>query len=252
MSTVQHAFDRTGNRSGGNSGQGSGINVGDTERVASVIGGGLLVLYGLTEKGLGSIALPLIGGMLAYRGLTGHCSVYSSLGVNTAENRGPATAIPAGHGYKVEETVTVDRPADDLYMMWRQLDRLPEFMQNVKQVQMLGHNRSRWVVNGPLGAPVEWEAEIINERPGELIAWKSAEGSVVSTAGSVHFTPSRSGHGTDVHVSMKYDPPGGKLGANLAWLMGASPEGQLRADLQRFKKMAESGEAAATAHRARF
>jgi len=246
MTTAQHAFDRNAH-SAGRSGNGSGINVGDTERVASVIGGGLLALYGLSERGLASLALPLLGGMLAYRGLSGHCSLYSSLGFNTAENPGPATAIPAGHGYKVEQTITVDRPADDLYMMWRQLDRLPEFMQNVKQVQVLGRNHSRWVVNGPFGAPVEWEAEIINERPGELIAWKSVEGSTVSTAGSVHFTPSRSGRGTDVHVVMKYDPPGGKLGANLAWLMGASPECQLKADLERFKRMAESGHATASA-----
>jgi len=181
---------------------------------------------------------------VAYRGLPGHCHLYGALGVNTAEHHGPATSIPAGHGYKVEESVTVHRTAAELFAMWRRLDQLPRFMKNLKEVRTLDGNRSHWVAQGPLGAPAEWDAEIINERPNELIAWRSLPGSTVDTAGSVHFEPAAGG--TQVRVVLKYDPPGGKLGAAAAWVLGAAPEEQLRSDLRRFKQLAEAEEEAGT------
>lgn len=219
-----------------------GVNVGDSERWLSLVGGGLLGLYGLTRGSLGGLALAAVGGSLVYRGVSGHCSLYQALGVNTADRRGSATSIPAGHGVKVEECITINRDPADLYAYWRNLENLGRFMRHLECVEKIDDRRSRWVARAPLGATVSWEAEIINERPNELIAWKSREGSTVDTAGSVHFRRLPNGRGTELRVVLKYDPPAGKAGSALAWLTGQSPECQIREDLHHFKQVMEANE----------
>ena len=113
-------------------------------------------------------------------------------------------------------------------------------MRNLESVKVDG-DRSHWVARGPLGHSVEWDAEIVNRRENELIAWRSLEGSQVDTAGSVHFVPLGGDRGTEVRVVLKYDPPGGRIGSAVAWLFGASPERQIREDLRRFKQVMETG-----------
>ncbi len=219
-------------------------NVGETERWASLLGGGALALWGLSRGSLGGLGLALVGGTLAYRGATGHCDIYEALGVNTAtpQHRGARTSIPAGHGCKVEQSILINRSPEELFRFWRNLENLPSIMSHLKSVHSTDGNRSRWVAQGPLGSPAEWDAEIITERPNELIGWRSLEGSVVDTAGSVHFKRILGDRGTEVRVVLKYDPPAGKAGAAIAWLTGQLPEHQIREDLRRFKRFMETGE----------
>jgi len=221
-------------------------NVGETERWLSLLGGGALAVVGLARGQLGGLALALAGGALMYRGFTGHCSVYGTLGVSTAEEpHGPQASVAAGAGTKVEETVTINRPREDLYRFWRNFQNLPRVMSNLESVTPSGSNRSRWVAKGPLGVRLEWEAEVYNERPNELIAWRSLPGGGVDTAGSVHFTQTGANR-TEVRVVLKYDPPTGHFGATLANWLGQAPEQQIRADLQRFKQAMETGELSAS------
>ena len=218
-------------------------NVGETERLLTLTGGGLLALLGLKEGSLAGLGLAVVGGALVYRGLTGHCSVYGALGVNTAEPHSPQASVAAGHGFKVVQSIAVNRSAEELFRLWRDFEGLPRFMGHLISVETQG-DRSHWVAHGPAGTQVEWDAELINEDPGRMIAWRSLEGSAVSTAGSVHFTPLSAGRGTEVMVTLKYDPPAGKLGAWLAWLFGQEPGQQVREDLRRFKQLVEAGEIA--------
>jgi uncharacterized membrane protein len=106
---------------------------------------------------------------------------------------------------------------------------------------MGGGNRSHWVAKAPAGTSVEWDAEVYNEKEGELIAWRSLEGSQVNSAGSVHFNAAPGGGGTEVRVVLKYDPPGGVIGATIAKLFGEEPSQQIREDLRRFKQLMETG-----------
>src|SRR5437763_1738678 len=119
------------------------VNVGDTERWLSAVGGGALALYGLKRGGLGGALLLAAGGALVYRGYTGHCSAYAALRMNTAEPAEPREYFK--RGIHVEESITVDRPAADLYAFWKQLENLPTFMDHLQSVTRIDDTRSHWV-----------------------------------------------------------------------------------------------------------
>jgi uncharacterized membrane protein len=142
--------------------------------------------------------------------------------------------------------VTINRSPRELYEFWRTFEKLPQFMNHLKSVTQTGSNRSHWVAKGPAGTSVEWDAEIINERPDELIAWRSLPDSDVDHAGTVRFEPAGGKRGTVVKVELHYKPPAGALGKALAQLFGESPEKQIHVDLHRFKQLMEAGEIATT------
>ena len=143
-------------------------------------------------------------------------------------------------GIHVEEAVTVSRPPSEVFRFWRNFENLPRFMNHLRAVSQREAGISHWVARGPAGMNVEWDARIINEIDGRLIAWQSLEGSEVSTAGSVNFreTP----RGTEVRVHLQYSPPAGRLGAAVARLLGEEPTVQIHDDLRRFKQLIETGE----------
>src|SRR5438132_3416875 len=217
------------------------VNVGDYERLASAIAGGALALYGISRRTLGGTALAAIGGCLVFRGVTGRCPLYAALGIDTGKHS-PRASVYAGHGVRVDKTITINRRPEGLYHFWRRLRNLPQIMRHLKAVEEISTKRSHWVANGPLGRKVEWDAEIINEDEDRLIAWRSLEGSEVATAGSVHFERAPGGRGTVVRVELKYEPPAGKVGALIAKLFGEDPARQIQEDLRRFKQLMETGE----------
>lgn len=215
------------------------VNVGTSERWFSLFGGGVLAAYGLSRGTTSGLLVGLAGAALAYRGYSGHCSVYQSLGMTSAARDNQAS-IPSGQGIKIEEAVTILKPAEELYRYWRKLDNLPKVMRHLVSVQDLGGNRSRWVAQGLTGN-VQWDAEVISERPNELIGWRSLEDSEVATAGSVHFAPAPGERGTEVRVVLSYNPPAGRVGHVLAWLAGRDPATEVREDLRNFKRLMETG-----------
>ncbi len=225
-------------------------NVGQTERWISAIGGGALALYGLTRGSLGGVALVVVGAALVHRGVTGHCNLYEATGINTAQGGGLRDAsnvsVPAERGIKLEKSITINREPAEVYAFWRNFENLPRFMNHLESVTVTGEGRSHWVAKAPAGTSVEWDAETYNERENEFIAWRTLEGADVASAGSVHFEPAPGGRGTVVRVSLKYDPPGGRLGAAVAKLFGENPEQQIDDDLRRFKQLMETGEIATT------
>ncbi|MEQ8849741.1 SRPBCC family protein [Botrimarina sp.] len=221
-------------------------NISRREQQLSKWGGAALLLAGLTRGRASGLVMSLAGGSLLYRGWTGHCHAYGALGINTAGHN-DATAVPAQQGVRVDESVTINRGAGELYERWSDLESLPAVMRHLKSVEVLDEQRSRWVAEGPLGQSVDWEAEVINQREPDMISWRSLPGSRVDTAGSVRFTPLGHDRGTVVRVEMKYNPPGGRVGAGIAWMFGAGLEKQLREDLARFKSVMEAGVAPTTA-----
>jgi uncharacterized membrane protein len=150
--------------------------------------------------------------------------------------------LGASRGTSVEQSFAINRPAQELYEFWQNLEQLPRVMPELSSVRMIDHRRSHWVARGPAGWHTEWYADIINDIPNELIAWRTIEGSNLVSAGSIHFEEGPVGRGTAVRVKLQYDPPGGKLGAALAWAFGDSPSQVIREGLRRFKQLMETGE----------
>ncbi len=219
-------------------------NVAQTERWISLVGGGVLALTGLRKRGIARALLSLAGAGMMVRGASGHCGVYGMLGIDTArptaEPHNEDASVAYQQGVRVEQSVTVNRPAAELYAYWRKLETLPRFMEHLQEVTVLTHRRSRWVAKAPLGTRASWEAEINNDVPGQLIGWRSLPGSTVHNAGSVHFD--ERGNTTQVRVVLEYAPPAGQLGASIAKLLGEEPQSQIADDLERFKTLMETGE----------
>jgi uncharacterized membrane protein len=221
----------------------SGRNISDVEKWLSLAAGGGLLIYGLARfRRRGGWLLAAVGSALVERGATGHCRIYEALNVNTAgtgEDTRRALGGPAG--VIVEEAVVIHRPVEELYRFWRNLENLPRFMRHLESVERITDTLSRWRATGPGGTSVEWTAEVINEVANKVIGWRSIEGSDVVSAGSVNFEELAPGQ-TRVRVRMQYSPPGGKVGAALARLLGRDAGTEIREDLDRFKQLIETGE----------
>jgi uncharacterized membrane protein len=143
---------------------------------------------------------------------------------------------------RVRKAVTINKPAQEVYAFWRDFENFPRFMAHVEAVRVTGDTLSHWVAKAPAGRTVEWDAEIVEERPGELIAWRSLPGADVDNSGSVRITPAPGNRGTEVEVELRYSPPGGALGAGFAKLVGEEPATQMADDLRRLKQVIETGE----------
>ncbi|MDX1531217.1 MAG: SRPBCC family protein [Rhodothermales bacterium] len=215
---------------------GSTQNVGDLERIASAVGGGVLALYGLSRGSLGGVALAAAGGVLVHRGVSGHCPAFAALGVSTAgEQAGPAPV-------EVNRSVTVNKPRAEVYAFWRELEHLPRFMEHLRRVEALDAERSRWTAKGPGPAPdLTWEARITEERENEALAWESLPGADVHNAGHVRFADAPGG-GTEVHVRIGYRPPAGPVGATVAGWLSPVLHQMVKEDVRRFKHLLEAGE----------
>ena len=217
----------------------SGRNISDAERWLSMAAGVGLAAYGASRRRAAGWAVAGLGALLFRRGMTGHCHTYEMLGLNTAgTGEDTRRALGGSAGVTVEESIIINRPVSELYRFWRNLENLPRFMSHLESVERITDTLSRWRAKGPAGTVVEWNAEIINEVPDKVIGWKSIEGSDVVSAGSVNFDPVDGG--TRVRVRLQYSPPGGKLGAAVARLLGSDPATEIRQDLQRFKQMVEN------------
>jgi uncharacterized membrane protein len=226
------------------------INIDNGERAASALGGIALALcgalMGLKKKPLPGTLMAISGGLLVYRGYSGHCAASQAMGRNTAVKASESAVVPHEQGILVRRSLTILKPQNELYEFWLQFENLPRFMKHLKSVAPAGENRWRWVAEAPAGRSVSWDAEIIHLKTNELIAWRSLPGSEIHQAGSVRFKPAPDHRGTEVHISMNYAPPAGKPGAFLAKLFGEDPGTLIDDDLRRFKQSMEAGETATT------
>lgn len=217
------------------------VNVGPAERKMSLATGLGMLAYLVARRPDAKLALPLglEAGYMLYRGATGHCYVYQMLDINRSGD--------GQQGIQVRRAITVNKPRDELFRIWRNFENLPRFMTHLQRVDVdeaTGGTRSHWVAKAPLGREVEWDSEITDERENEYLAWQSLPDSIVENQGTVQFSDAPNGRGTIVSVSMEYHPPAGSMGAAVAKLFGEEPDTQVREDLRHFKQMMETGEIA--------
>jgi uncharacterized membrane protein len=159
-----------------------------------------------------------------------------------APTNGNAARSRANRSIHVVQTVTINRPVNEVYRFWHDFENLPRFMAHLESVQVTEQRRSHWKVKAPAGRFVEWDAEITEDRPDELIAWRSVEPADIPNSGVVQFRPAPGNRGTEVRVDLRYEPPAGTLGAAIAKIFGEEPGQQVKGDLRRFKQVMETGE----------
>jgi len=204
----------------------------------------ILVVQGLARRDLVGLLIAGVGGALAYRGATGHCSAYASAGINTASDAGSEQQAAQGRGTRICESLLINKSPEELYAYWHNFENLPNIMRHLKSVRVSDGGRSHWVAKAPLiaGGEVEWDAEITADEPNSHIAWRAIPGSDIEHRGSIQFAKAPGDRGTNVKVVLEYDPPAGKLGRWVAKLFGEEPEQQMHDDLRNFKRIMEIGE----------
>jgi uncharacterized membrane protein len=218
-------------------------NIGNTERIVSGLAGTSLLVYSAICPKKYKIATAIGGIGLVYRGVRGNSKVYDILGIDRNKGEISANAVVAHkEGRKVVRAVTINENKEILFQFWRDLRNLPKFMEKIESVQILDGNRSHWRAKGPGEKIVEWDSEIYNEIPNELISWRSLPGSDFKHAGTVIFRTAPNNAGTEVKVVLNYVPPAGKLGVAIWKLFRQEPGQQLQEDLRRLKQLMEAGE----------
>jgi uncharacterized membrane protein len=173
---------------------------------------------------------------------TANVLTVTALDVLCAQQLSANNSTTKGGLTQVKKSITINRSPEELYQFWRNFENLPRFMNHLESVRTTAGNRSHWVAKAPAGTSVEWDAEVTEDRPNELIAWRSLEGSDVDNSGSVSFERAPGGRGTIVRVEINYNPPGGIVGAGLAKLFGEEPGQQTQDALRCFKQVMETGE----------
>jgi uncharacterized membrane protein len=204
------------------------------ERIASTVAGGLLLAYGLRNPTPVNLLLGVLGAGLLYQGAGGRNVVES---VRTGQ---PLIAEP--QGVRIKKSVTINRTPETVYAFWRNLENLARYMPNVRSVQRHGGGRSHWVVKGPRGTALKWDAQITVDRPNQMIAWQTLPGGSIDHRGYVKFVPAPGGRGTEVHVALEYQPPLGEMGKLLGSLLSAAAEQQIQEQMRNFKNILEAGE----------
>ena len=186
------------------------------------IAGAALTVIGLTRRSKPGLALAAAGGALAFAGWR----------VNSSTEQ----------EFLARGSVLVNGSPEEAYRRYRNLEDLPKFMFHLKSVTKIGERQYRWIALGPVGIPIQWDAEIVDERENEFISWRSLPGSELTAAGSVRFEKAPGGRGTILTAITHFDHPAGKLGYAVAKLFGRDPNFLMQQDLRRFKALIETGE----------
>lgn len=226
------------------------VNVGETERWLSALGGGALVLYGLKKRSWSSLALAVIGGAFVYRGVTGHCPAYQALEINRAKKEGEASSpnpdvSPKEEWIRVEKEILIRKEPEALFSFLKNVENLPKVLDHLESVRGKNHRHSHWIAKATKGTELEWEAETIDEKVNEQITWRAIEEGGIDNLISVRLEKDPN-EGTRVRLALQYNTDRSLLGAAFARLFG-DPEKLLEGALDRLKQTIETEAASSEA-----
>jgi uncharacterized membrane protein len=214
------------------------VNIHQVERAISIILGGMLILRSIRRLSLRGAALA---GVLLYRGVSGHSHLYQVFGMNTATGRWRGTGASKG-AVEVVRSITIGKPAHELYQLWRDPQTLSQIMGGLADVTQVSGNRQHWVLHGPFEKDIEWDAQVMEDQPDRRLTWKSLEGAMSPNEGVLSLKPAPRDWGTEVHLRFRFDPPGGTAGNMIARRLNIVTRLLAAKALRRFKSLAETGE----------
>jgi uncharacterized membrane protein len=133
----------------------------------------------------------------------------------------------------IEKSIEVNLPVRTAYNQWTQFEEFPQFMEGVEEVRQLDDKRLHWRAS-IAGKTEEWHAEIVEQTPDMVVAWRSTTGA--ENAGRVSFAPAGM-NATRVTLRLDYDPEGivESAGDKLGFVSR-----RVEGDLERFKEFIES------------
>jgi uncharacterized membrane protein len=200
-----------------------GGNWSPTQRASAGALGAGMAAYGYLRGGLKGMIYAVLGGALFARATTNQ----------------ELAKLGGGQGILIEKTIHIAAPVEQVFAYWRNLENMPQWMSHVREVRYQGGDRYHWVVDGPAGAPVEWDSELLNVVENREMTWRSVEGSQVDNTGRVRFEPDN--EGSRIIVQLRYMPPGGVIGHVVAKAFGVDPKSHMDDDLNRMKSTIERG-----------
>jgi len=195
--------------------------------------GGALALAFPARNQRAAIPSRVIGGLLVARAVT-NLPLRRMFGL-----------VRSRRAIRFQKTVSIHEPVERVFELWSNPENFSRIMSHVQEVKRTGENRFRWTVSGPAGTLASWESRITELVPNQLLAWRSAPGSLIRNAGIIRFESTDDG-GTRIHLLMSYHPPAGAVGHALATLFGVGPKNALNEDIPRLKSIFEQGKT--TAH----
>lgn len=207
-------------------------------RWGSILGGSALMAYGLLRRRrLMGLFYAGIGAAVAYKGLKKNDVINRSL---------KRLALHTGATEPVElaTSMTIERPVEEVYKFWRNLQNLPRFLRHIDSIDEIDDQHSRWTARLPGDVHLEWRAKLVEETPNEVLAWQSVQGSDIFNEGYLTFESVFNGQGTELHARIVYRPPAGEVGARIANFLEVVQEQFLKEDLRSFKQLMETGELA--------
>lgn len=211
------------------------VNVGKTERILMIAAGSYLLYRALKKNDKRKVAEGITAGTMLFRGISGYCPAYDAVN-NSAKLK--------GNNVVVTSSLTIDKPVDEVYAAWRNLEDHPKFMSHLESVTAIDKYVSEWKAKGPAGiGTVSWKAEILMDEPNKLLSWHSMPGSTVNNSGKVKFTDN--GESTTIEVTISYHAPLGKPGELAAKLFSPMFKKMLEKDIQNFKEFVTTGNAVA-------
>ncbi len=213
----------------------SDLDVTVGERLLTIVGGGALAWYGLSRRSLLGLATAAVGGYAIYRSATGHAPVREGLSL---------VMSPAEQPMVVEETITINKSADEVYTFFRNPENLVRLMDSVESVEVQGEGWFRWIAEPIPGAEVVWHEDIVEDRPGERIVWRVAPDADIDSHASVTFTPAPGERGVETRLRFEVYPPGGAVGAAVAGLFDSIAAKRVKQYLRHAKQLLETGEIA--------
>ena len=198
------------------------------KRGASGVIGLALLVHGLRRRSARGIAMALAGGWLLSRALP-------------KRYRSRSEGDSGGDTEAVSRSITIGKSADDLYEAWRDPTVFSEVMGHFAEVTPSTEDRFHWTVKGPLGRMVTWETRVVESDPAEIVRWETPAKAMLSNAGEVRFREATGDRGTDVTLTLRFDPPGGPLGDAALRRLDLIPRELAGVALSRFKSLVESG-----------
>jgi uncharacterized membrane protein len=181
-----------------------------------------------------AIATAMVAGVTA-------ADIFCGKQLSQEKSRNGNDAAASNGQHETFRTITINRPAHELYNFWRNVENLQQIMPTLKSVKATGEKTSHWVAAGPGGVEVEWDSEVIEDNPADRISWRSLPGTKFPNSGIVRFEELPGDRGTVVRLKMVCDAHAG-IGAKVAKLFGRAPEQQSMEFLRRFKSLMETGE----------